>query len=438
MQSAPLVYNFVSLFGIFFICALAWLSAGKSRSKPIARLLIWGLALQLIMGALVFALPTGRVFLLTINGLVASLLNSAQAGIHFLFGPLGLSPGQTGPGGEKSIGFILALQSLPTIVFFMSLTALCYQAGVLQRVVKVFARIFSRTLGTSGAESLGAASSIFVGVETAGSIRPYLQDLTRSEFFLLLTAGMSTVASTVLGAYAMILKTDFPNIAGHLVSASLISAPAAIVVAKLMEPESENPVTLGREIDLEVGKKGGYMEAAIQGSMEGMRLLAGIVALLLSFVSLAALADSLLGWVGGLVGWPAMSLKNLLSYPAWPLALAMGVPPADAMTVAKLLGERAIMTEFVAYVDLNRILDAGGFVYARSAVVASYALCGFAHIASLAIFVGGYGALIPSRMGFISRLGLKALWAATLTTLLTGCVAGLFAAGGKTLLGLGG
>ena len=326
MESAPAVYNLVSVLGIGVICGLAWLSAGKRRLRPGARLVMWGLGLQLIMGALVFALPTGRVFLLAVNSAVASLINSAQAGIHFLFGPLGLAPGQTGAGGQKSLGFILALHSLPTIVFFMALTAIFYQAGIMQRVVRFFARIFSRTLGTSGAESLGSASSIFVGVEIAGAIRPYLMDLTRSEFFLLLTAGMSTVASTVLGAYAMILRAEFPNIAGHLVSASLISAPAAIVVAKLMEPEGETPVTLGSEIDLDVGKKDGFMEAAIQGSMEGMRLLGGMVALLLSFVSLAALVDALLGWLGGLAGWPAVSLKGLLAYPAWPLALAMGVP----------------------------------------------------------------------------------------------------------------
>ena len=438
MQSAPLVYNFISLLGIGIICGLAWLSAGKVRARPKAKLLIWGLAMQLVMAALIFALPTGRAFLLTVNTLVASLLNSAQAGIRFLFGPLGIMPGQTGAGGQKSLGFILALHSLPTMVFFMSLTALAYQAGIMQRVVRFFARVFSRALGTSGAESLGAASSIFVGVETAGSIRPYLENLTRSEFFLLLVAGMSTVASTVLGAYATILHAEFPNIAGHLVSASLISAPAAIVVAKLMEPESETPATLGVEIDLEAGKKDGYMEAAISGSMEGMKLLVGVAALLLSFVSLAALVDALLGWLGGLAGWPQLSLKGILAYPAWPLALAMGVPPADAWTVAKLLGERIILTEFVAYVDMAGIIKSGGFVYARSAVVASYALCGFAHIASLAIFVGGYGALVPSRMGFISKLGPKALWAATLTTLLTGCIAGLFATGGKTLLGIGG
>lgn len=438
MQPAPWYYNLISGAGLVVICLLAWLSAGRRRGRIPWSIVAWGVGLQLILGAFVFTLPAGRGFLLAINHLVAALLDSARAGITFLFGPLALGPGQTGPGGTKSLGFILGIQALPTVVFFMALSALLYQAGLLQRVVRFFSRIFMRTLGLSGAEALGVASTIFVGVETAGMVRPFLARMTRSELFCLLTACMATVASTVLGTYTLILRNSFPNIAGHLVSASLISAPAAIVVAKLMKPEKEEPFTAGQKVDLALGRYQGYLEAIINGSRDGVQLLVGITALLLSFLGLVSLADKILGWLGGLAGMPGISLQTLLSYAAWPFSLIMGVPWHDALTVGRLVGERALVTEFVAYQDLAGLLAQGGLWYSRSALVASYALCGFAHVASVAIFVGGFGALMPGRLGELSRLGFKALWAATLTTLMTGCVAGLFSHGGAGLLGLGG
>ncbi len=435
MQGSPGIYNLVSAGGMVFVCLLAWLS-GRQRGRVRWGGILLGLGSQLVMGALVFLVPAGRRALLWVNDLWVAVMDSARAGVEFLFGPLALGPGMSAPGGGKSLGFILAVQALPLVVFFMALAALLYQAGILQRVVKFFARLLARTLGTSGAESLGVASSIFVGVETAGMVRPFLAQMTRSELFCLLTACMATVSSTVLATYTMILQHQFPTIAGHLVSASIISAPAAVVVAKLMEPETGRPVTAGREVDLALGRQGGYLEAVINGSMEGVRLLVGIVALLLSFLGLAALANTILGWLGGLVGLAHLKLETILGWLAYPLTLAMGIPLDDAGQLARLLGERAIVTEFPAYLDLARLMSLGALAHPRSAVIISYALCGFAHVGSVAIFVGGFGALIPQRMGELSRLGLKALWAATLATVMTGCVAGLFSWGGKTLLGL--
>ncbi len=431
MQPAPWYYNLISAAGLLLICGLAWLT-GRNRGRVRVATLLWGVAIMLAMGAAVFLLPVGRVALLWLNQAVVALLDHAQAGIKFLFGPLAVPPGEKG-----SLGFILAVQALPTVVFFMALTALLYQAGVMQRVVRLFARLFVRTLGTSGAESLGVASTIFVGVESAGMVRPFLADLTRSEFFCLLTACMATVASSTMGVYVATLRGVFPNIAGHLVSASIISAPAAIVVAKLMEPETGEPLTAGHTVDPEAGRYGGYMEAVTQGSMEGVKLVVGIVALLISFLGLVSLADGLVGWLGGLAGVENLSLQGILAYGAWPLSLAMGVPPVDAGQVAALLGERVLVTEIPAYVKLAAFLKEGSLVYTRSALLASYALCGFAHVGSVAIFVGGFGALAPGRLGELSRMGLKALWAATLATLLTGCVAGIFASGGGGLLGVG-
>ncbi|RJX33859.1 MAG: nucleoside transporter [Desulfarculus sp.] len=431
MQQAPLYYNLISLGGLAALVAIARL-CGLRRGPTAWRTLAWGLGLQLAMGALVFALPAGRGGLLAVNAALVKLLEFSRAGVHFLFGPLALGPGQQG-----SLGFILALQALPTIIFFMALTALLYQAGVLQRVVRWFSAVFVRSLGSSGAESLGVASLIFVGVESAGMVRPFLPSFTRSEFFCLLTAAMSTVASSTLGIYVATLHQSFPNIAGHLVSASLISAPAAIVVAKLMEPEIGQPLTAGRTVDPALGKYGGYMEAVITGSNDGVRLLVGIVALLISFLGLVALADGLVGWVGGLLGAPGFSLQTVLGWLGYPLALIMGVPPTDAAQVGALLGQRVLVTEIPAYAQLSQLLAQHGLAYDRSALLASYALCGFAHVASVAIFVGGFGALAPGRLGELSRLGLKALWAATLATVMTGCIAGIFASGGASLLGLG-
>lgn len=432
MQQAPLYYNFLSLAGLAVLVLIARL-CGLRRGPMAWRTPAWGLGLQLAIGALVFALPAGRGGLLAVNTALVRLLEFSRAGVHFLFGPLAAGPGQ-----EGSLGFILAVQALPTIIFFMALTALLYQAGILQRVVRAFAAVFVRSLGSSGAESLGVASLIFVGVESAGMVRPFLPRFTRSEFFCLLTAAMSTVASSTLAIYVATLNQTFPYIAGHLVSASLISAPAAIVVAKLMEPETGQPLTAGQTVDPALGKYGGYMEAVIAGSNDGVRLLVGIVALLISFLGLVALANGLVGWVGGLLGAPGLSIQGILGWLGYPLALLMGVPPADAVQVGSLLGQRVLVTEIPAYVQLGKLLTEGGLAYSRSAVVASYALCGFAHVASMAIFVGGFGALAPGRLGELSRLGLKALWAATLATVMTGAVAGIFASGGRTLLGLGG
>lgn len=430
MQEAGWTYNLISLLGLAVVCLLAWVSGGCRRGfRPAS--LAWGLGLQLLMGGLIFALPAGGRVLLGLNDAVVKLLGHARAGIEFCFGPLALGPGQTG-----SLGFIFAIQALPTVIFFMSLTALLYHAGILQRVVRLFGRLFVRTLGVSGAEGLGVASNIFVGVESAGMVRPYLADMTRSEFFTLLTAAMATVASSTLGVYVLTLEKTFPNIAGHLISASLISAPAAIVISKLMLPETGEPLTAGQVVDLEAGRYGGYLEAVIQGSMDGVKLVVGIGALLLSFLGLVSLVDSLLGWVCGLVGLEGWGLSTILGGLAWPLAIAMGVPPADASQVAALMGQRLLVTEIPAYGHLAQMLSQGQLTYARSALVASYVLCGFTHVGSVAIFVGGFGALAPGRLGELSRLGLKALWSATLATVLTGCVAGIFAHGGAGLLGL--
>ncbi|GAB4388550.1 MAG: nucleoside transporter [Thermodesulfovibrionales bacterium] len=427
--------------GIFVLMALAWAFSADRRVVN-WRLVFWGLALQFAFAAFVFLVPAGVKFFLIINDLVVKLLDSASAGTRFLFGRLALPPGTADESGGESLGFILAFQALPTIVFFASLVAGLYFVGVMPWLIGVFARAFTRLLRVSGAEALCAASNIFVGVESAVTIRPYLREMTRSELCTVLTAGMATIASSVLALYVFILRGQFPTIAAHLVSASILSAPASVVMSKLVLPETGEPVTLGRDIRPFREKEASLMEALIKGANEGLKLVFGVAALLLAFLGIVAMLDSALvlagGWINGAAGieldW---SLKGLLGYLFYPLALVIGVPPVDAAEVARIIGERAVVTEVKSYQDLASALAAGAIKDPRSAFLAAYALCGFAHVASLAIFVGGVSALVPERTADISGVGLRALLAATLACLMTAAVAGTFYSSTSILLGGG-
>lgn len=431
--------NAVSFLGIFLLSLVAWLFSGQKKVIN-WKVVVWGLGLQLAFAFFIFMVPAGVKLFLMINDLVVNILNSATAGIKFLFGRLAIPPGSSGEGGEPSLGFILAVQSLPTVVFFAALVGMLYYLKVMPFLIKIFARIFTRLMKVSGAESLCVSSNIFVGVESSVVVRPYLEQMTRSELGTILTAGMATIASSVLSVYVMVLKEGLPTIAGHLVSASLLSAPAALLTSKLIFPEVEKPVTLGLEVQPYYEREDNLIMAVINGANAGLKLLGGIIALLLAFLGLLALLDLFLGWGGGhlnrLLGisfdW---KISTILGYVFYPFTLVMGVHPHDALVVAKLLGERAVATELVAYQHLAELIKSGVFVDPRSPVIASYALCGFAHVASLAIFVGGIGALAPTRIKDLSRLGLRALVAATLACLITGAVSGLFASGTTILLG---
>lgn len=418
--------NLISLLGIAALLAIAWLLS-SNRRRVNWRVLGWGLGLQLGIAALVFLAPGSRGVFVWVNDAVIKVLDAAKAGQQFVFGPLAADPGS-----EGSLGFILATQALPLIIFFAALMQLLYYFGIMQRIIRGFAWIFTRLMGISGAESLCAASNIFVGVESATTVRPYLARMTRSEFCTILTAGMATIASTVLGAYVFMLHEQFPTIAGHLISASIISAPAAILMSKLLVPEDGQPVTLGMSVKIHYERESNAIESIINGAMAGVKLLVGVAALLIAFLGLLALVNLALGAVGGQVnewtGWTFdWSLQGLLGWALTPLAWLMGVPWSDAALAGQLLGERLIATEFYAYPHLASELAAGNFKDPeRSKVIISYALCGFAHIASLAIFVGGIAALVPERRKDIAAVGPRALLAATLACLLTGAIAGLF------------
>jgi CNT family concentrative nucleoside transporter len=426
-------YNLVSLAGIFVLLAAGWLLSAD-RKNTNRRLILWGIGLQLLFGLVVFVglarMPERYNPFLILNDLVNSILESATAGSQFVFGELAR--------GEK-VGFVLAFQSLPTIIFFSALMAILYFCNIMPRIIKAFARLFTRLMNISGAESVCAASNIFVGIESALSVRPHLATMTRSELCTVLTAGMTTVASNVLALYIMALREQFPAIAAHLISASLLSAPAALVMSKLLLPESGSPDTLGLDVEPHYERDSNVFVAVINGANAGARLIVGIVALLIAGLGLVALADLLLGGVGGLINRiPGVNLtwtlSTLVGYLMYPFTLVIGVPPSDAWEVAQIIGMRSIETEVPAYFRLASALSEGTLKNPRSVVIAAYALCGFAHVASMAIFVGGVSALAPSRTKELSEVALRALIAATLACLLTACVAGTFFSEGALLL----
>jgi len=428
--------NFIAIPAILLF---AWLFS--SNKKVINwRVIIWGLIIETVFAVFVFVLPIGVQVFMVINSIVNGVLDSATYGTQFVFGRLALGPGTTTPTGETSIGFILAFQSLAVIVFFAALVGLLYYTGIMSWIIKGFSYVFSKLMKISGAESLCSSSSIFVGVEAGLIIRPYLNKMTKSELNTVLTAGMATIASSMLAAYIMILKGTFPNIAGHLVSASIMNVPAAIIISKILCPESEVPETTGTKIKLEYKKESSFFEAIIVHANSGVKLAVGIATLLLAVLGLMALVDKgfvMAGWqINHLFGWTVdWTLKGLLGYIFYPFTLLIGIPFNDAVTAAKLIGERLILTEVTAFQDLATVMQSSTPISGRSAVMVTYALTGFAHVASVAIYVGGYIAIAPERIKELSSMGFRALFGATIACLLTACFAGLFFMNNSILLG---
>jgi concentrative nucleoside transporter, CNT family len=426
-----MIYHFISALGLVVFAAIAWLFSDNKR-KVAWKTIGYGLLLQLAIGLMIFRLPVSHQVLLWINNAVLALLDATKSGTQFLFGPLAASPGEPG-----SIGFILLFQVLPVAIFFSAFTSVLYYLRVLQLLVRAFAWIFYRTLKISGAESLCGAANIFLGVESALVIRPYLDKMTRSELLTVLTTGMGTVASSTLGIYVVVLIGVFPQIAGHLISASVLAIPAAIVTAKLLVPETAIPVTAASvPKEDQSARPRNLMSAVIDGAMDGLKLAAGISALLIAVLGLVSLVDKALGLVSSWAGLASpITLVKTLSWLFYPFAFLLGLQSSDIPMAARLLGERVILTEVVSYGDLAGLVTSGQLSDPRSLVILSYALCGFAHVASIAIFVGGTAALAPSRKDELASLGWRALLAATLATLMTGCVAGIFSSGeGITLI----
>src|ERR1044071_2795125 len=336
-----MVHHVVSAVGFIIFAAIAWLLS-SNRRKISWKTIVWAVGLQLLIGLVIFRLPGSHRILLWLNNAVLVLLNASKSGSVFLFGPLAASPGESG-----SIGFILVFQVLPVVIFFSAFTSLLYHLGVLQVFVRLFARLFHRTMKISGAESLSSAANIFVGIESALVVRPYLEKMTRSELLLLLTTGMATVASSTLGVYVAFLAGVFPEIAGHLISASILAIPACVVVSKLLIPETETPETLAAvPPEDESDRAKSLIGAIIQGAMDGVRLAAGICALIIAILGIVALLDKLLGVASSWFGMSEpLSIVRILGWVFYPFAFLIGLQTSDVPVAARLLGERVILTE---------------------------------------------------------------------------------------------
>ncbi len=396
--------GFVALLAIALLCS-------SDRRAIDRRAVAAGVGLQLVIALMLLATPLRDALLPVFERLVVALVGWSQAGARFLFGPL------------LDAGHSFALGVLPLIIFMGGLFGVLYHVGVVQPFVRGMARLLSRTMGVSGAEGLAAASNVFVGmIESGIVVRPYLARMTRSELFAFMTLGMSTIAGTVLVTYAQILGAA--QYAGHLIVASLISAPAALVVAKIMIPETDAPETAGQTIATHEERAENLIDAAAEGALAGLRLALAVGALLIAFVSLIALANSATGLIGGFMGWPDLTLQTLFGFVFAPVAGLMGVPWAEAREVGALIGVKTVLNEFIAYQELATAI-AEGRIGERSALIASYALCGFANFGSLAILLGGLEALAPERRPEAAQLGLRSILAGTIATCLTGCLAGL-------------
>jgi CNT family concentrative nucleoside transporter len=399
----------VSLLGLAALIGLAWLASIDRRRVP-WRTVGWGVGLQLLLGALLLRTPAGAVFFRGMDAVVMSLDAWTGAGVRFVFGAL------------ADTGFSFAIHVLPIIIFMGSVFAVLYHVGLMQRVVDLLAWLLSRTLRTSGAEGLAAGANLFLGMtESALVVRPYLERMTRSELFSLMTLGMATVAGSVLVAYAGMLG---PGYAGHLATASLLSLPAGLLVAKVMVPETDTPATAaagGASVERAAVN---LFDAAAQGAVAGLRLAAYVGAMLIAFVALIALVNDGIGAVGGLVGAPDLTLEAILGALLAPVAWLMGVAWQDAAQVGSLLGVKTVLNEFIAYQELGRLIETGA-LQPRSARIASYALCGFANFGSLAILLGGIGGLAPSRRDEVARFGMRCIVSGTLASFMTACVVGM-------------
>src|SRR5580658_676137 len=398
------------LLGIVVILAVAWASSRHKKSiKP--RILYWGLGLQFAFAVLVLKTDFGKIFQ-SVSAAVAAMLGYSEAGASFLFGDtLGKSSG--------SLGTIFAFQVLPIIIFIASFFSILYYLGIMQWIVKLFAIGMQKTMGASGAESLNVAASIFMGqTEAPLTIRPFLAGMTQSELFTIMVSGMAHVSGAVMAAYVMFAHVEIQ----HLLTAVIMTAPATIMLAKIFEPEIGIPATAGK-VDVRLEKTSvNIIDAAAQGCGDGLQLCLNIAAMLIGFLALIALANGIFGWAHSHIGWIPASMQQLFAIVFAPIAWLLGVSWNDCATIGQLLGERLVTNEFIAFIDLGTIKD---HLKPKSFTIATYALCGFANFSSIAIQVGGIGALAPSRKSDLARVGLRAVAAGTMANFMSACIAGM-------------
>ena len=410
-QAAPrsLPERLTGVFGMALILGLGVLLS-RNRRAISWRVVAWGLGLQFAFAVFVLQVPFGQSLFRALGDAVKSLLAFSYAGSEFVFGELGKQ--------HSTFGIVFAFQVLPAIIFVSALFAILYYLGVMQVVVKAFAVLMNKVMGASGAESLNVAASIFMGqTEAPLTIRPFLPRMTQSELMTVMTAGMAHVSGSIMAAYIA-----FGIEARHLLTAVIMTAPGTIMMAKVFEPETGTPETLGG-VAIEIPRTDvNVVDAAARGTSEGLYLMLNVIAMLISFIALVALTNGVLGYVHGQVGWFPADLQTILGWIFRPIAWAMGVPWHDSGTIGSLLGERMVLNEFIAFKDLGPLrsqLDPVSFT------IATFALCGFANISSVGIQIGGIGALAPERKHDLARLGFRAMLAGTLANFLSATLAGI-------------
>src|SRR2546423_3925724 len=397
------------LLGIAFIMGLG-VALSRNRRAISRRVVVWGLGLQLVFAIFVLRVPFGQTLFAALGEVVKKILSFSYVGSEFVFGEIGKQ--------HSSLGIVFAFQVLPAIIFVSALFAILYYLGVMQLVVKAFAVVMNRVMGASGAESLNVAASIFMGqTEAPLTIRPFLAGMTQSELMTVMTAGMAHVSGSIMAAYIA-----FGIEARHLLTAVIMTAPGTIMMAKILEPETGTPQTLGG-VKVDIPRTDvNVVDAAARGTTDGLHLMLNVIAMLVSFIALVALANGAFGWVHGSLAWFPENIQTVLGWMFSPIAWVMGVPWHDAGTIGGLLGTRMVLNEFIAYSQLGPLraqLDPVSFT------IATFALCGFANISSVGIQIGGIGALVQDRKRDLARLGFRAMIAGTLANFLSATLAGL-------------
>lgn len=422
--------QWTGLIGIAVLLGIAYaFSTNRSAVRP--RIIIGGLLLQVGLAVLVLRVPQAQALINGVAQAATRVLRFTDQGAEFIFGPELYT--------KKSAGFIFAVHVLPLIIFFASLMSVLYHIGIMQLLVRAMALIMTRTMGVSGAESLAIAANVFVGqTEAPLVVKPYVSNMTLSELMTLMVGGFATIAGSVFAAYVAMLGGDDPAqrvlFAKHLLTASVMSAPAAFVISKVLVPETQQSQT-GGELRVQFEKKTiNVLDAATSGASEGLRLAANVGAMLLALLALLAGVDFILTWIGELswikplvssAGMESLDLKSILGAVFAPLAWVLGAESNDVRAVGGLLGEKLVLTEFVAYQSLGDMIRSSHPLGERSTVVATYALCGFANFGSIAIQLGGIGSLAPNRRGDLAKLGLKAMFAGAMASFMTAAIAGM-------------
>lgn len=421
--------------GLGALVGLAWLMS-TDRTRIAWRVVWWGIGLQVVFAVIVLRTPLGVVAFEPVNQMVRAVLHYGEEGARFIFGnlvreqvPVGTVTDGTfsrAPGRVAQTGAFFGFRILPSIIFVSSLMTVLYHLGIMQKVIRVVASLMQRTMRTSGAETLCTASNIFVGMmESPLVVKPYVERMTESELMTIMTAGMATIAGTVLAVYAEMLLPFHADAPGHLVAASIMSAPAAFVMAKLLVPETGVPNTAG-VLTEEVSRPDvNVIDAAARGAAEGLRLALVVGAMLIAFIALVGMLNGMIGWLGALVGVPGISLEGLLGAGLAPVAWLLGIPWGDAVFVGQMIGIDFVLNEFVAFASLSEALTGGRVLSDRSLVIAIYALTTFANFGSVAMTIAGLGAIAPSRRHDLARLGLKAMLAGLMASLSTAALAGI-------------